>query len=238
MRTQKRQYASSGRRYRKTHDGEHAAQLMGRINSLITELHERKSAMMERAGGAQHPGGGQRSKGSTKGCDRLRPSISTISSDGSSSSTISSDGFSSEGCDRIRPCADAPEPTPSRSVAPFEGSGTVITTLMLCDIPYQVSLEKLIAAIDELGFEGTYDVVCMPCSRWTRPKARPCQGYAFVNFKRSESVEPFASAFRDYAFPVSGPPKPCSTKVAACQGYENTLTMHKKKQSTLLTFHD
>lgn len=133
----------------------------------------------------------------------------------------------------------------NRSESLDSGSGPEqeMTTLMVCPLPYEVSSDELLQAINTLGYAGTYDFVYMP-SRSTRKGAKSRKGnvgYAFVNFGKSERATQFAAAFEGYSFPdVEEAERPIAVKPAACQGYTANFAMYlankKKKQGDFMAF--
>lgn len=134
-------------------------------------------------------------------------------------------------------------PSPSLSVGLESADSSLqeVTTLMICALPFQVTSEELLEAIDSLGFEGTYDFLYMP-SRSTKKcgKLRPGNvGYAFVNFRKAEDAARFTVVFPGYGFPGVVTDKQILVRAAACQGYDANCCLHlfnKKHQSSVMTF--
>lgn len=135
----------------------------------------------------------------------------------------------------------SPSPSPSGGADSVDGMSQEVTTLMICALPFQVTSEELLEAIDSLGFEGLYDFLYMP-SRSTKKcgKLRPGNvGYAFVNFRKSEDAARFAMVFPGYTFPGVTSEKQILVRAAACQGYDANCCLHlfnKKHQSSVMTF--
>jgi hypothetical protein len=135
----------------------------------------------------------------------------------------------------------SPPDSLSVGVESVDGISQDITTLMICALPFRVTSEELLEAVDSLGFEGTYDFVYMP-SRSTKKcgKVRPGNvGYAFVNFRKPEDAEKFAMIFPGYTFPGVESDKQILVRAAACQGYDANCCLHlfnKKHQSSVMTF--
>jgi hypothetical protein len=124
---------------------------------------------------------------------------------------------------------------------PDEEVSGPITTLMMCDIPCRQTIRKVIDAINNHGFSGTYDMVYMPPQKgFRRPKHSQNMGYAFVNFKLPEYALAFGQAFQNFTFPHCASSKLSYCKPAHCQGYERNVEMHSKQRSSgcLLTFRD
>jgi hypothetical protein len=133
--------------------------------------------------------------------------------------------------------------TSNRSIESVDTSAEQeMTTLMVCPLPYEVSSEELLQAVNALGFSGYYDFVYMP-SRSTRKGAKSRKGnvgYAFVNFAKTERATEFAAAFEGYCFPDVDAERLISVKPAECQGYTANFSMYlankKKKQGDFMTF--
>merc|ERR1712194_657430 len=90
----------------------------------------------------------------------------------------------------------------NRSTQSSDSPAQEMTTLMVCPLPYEVSSDELLEAINGLGFSGLYDFVYMP-SRSTRKGAKSREGnvgYAFVNFTTQERATEFIKVFEGYSF--------------------------------------
>lgn len=112
------------------------------------------------------------------------------------------------------------------------------TTLMVSDLPGKLSMEKLVAAMDQNGFANTYDLVYMPPRKGCRYEKRVKSnlGFAFVNFKAPEYASSFANLFYSFVFP--GYEKTSSVRVAKHQGFQANLDIHSKvcMPGSLVTF--
>ena len=121
----------------------------------------------------------------------------------------------------------------------MNSTGAPITTMMLCDIPCRQTIEKLIAAINAIGFADTYDLVYLP-SHEARRKVKHMKniGYAFVNFKSPEDAAAFSYAFEDMSFPSCLSTKRSYTKPANYQGFKINFERHSKMKQAgcFLTF--
>jgi len=100
-----------------------------------------------------------------------------------------------------------------------------ITTLMLCNIPCRYNVDEILDAINNEGFQNTYDFVYVP----NRKELSQNMGYAFVNFKLPESASAFMKAFQDYKFLASETTKLSYAKPAQTQGYRRNLKLHRVK---------
>lgn len=112
-----------------------------------------------------------------------------------------------------------------------------LTTLMLYDIPCRQTIDSIVDAINQHGFAGTYDYVYMPPLRGRRRRNSNNMGYAFVNFKQSQSAAEFLGVFQNYTFAHCGSSlKLTCSKLADCQGYDANLKKHAKMQGDCLRF--
>jgi len=73
---------------------------------------------------------------------------------------------------------------------------TSVTSLMIRNIPYKMTLKGLMSIIDTNGFAGTYDFLHLPGRGYHFSNL----GYAFINFCSSVSVAPFVSKFHGIGF--------------------------------------
>eukprot|EP00928_Gymnodinium_smaydae_P009062 TRINITY_DN13347_c0_g4_i1.p1 TRINITY_DN13347_c0_g4~~TRINITY_DN13347_c0_g4_i1.p1 ORF type:complete len:229 (-),score=22.36 TRINITY_DN13347_c0_g4_i1:264-950(-) len=92
---------------------------------------------------------------------------------------------------------------------------TVITTLMIKNLPCKVTKQRLEAEICQLGFRGTYDFIHMPNRR-----NRSNLSYAFVNFVRAQDAARFTEAFEGHTFAGVNSQKRCHVCAADVQGLE------------------
>lgn len=108
-----------------------------------------------------------------------------------------------------------------------------ITTLMVCNLPPRLGVEKFLEEIDKQGFAKTYDLIYKPKS------TRPYRGVVFINFIMPELATAFAKVFGDFAFPEAKWGK-AYTQPAHRQGYAAQLMYNNRLGSgdagTLLTF--
>lgn len=115
-----------------------------------------------------------------------------------------------------------------------------ITTLMICSIPFQVSREELLQAMDSLGFAGTYDFLYMPSRSAAKKHGKTRRGnvgYAFVNFRYARFAARFTSVFAGFTFP--GSDKQVFVRPAVCQGLVANLgddKFKRKNQNDIMLF--
>lgn len=110
-----------------------------------------------------------------------------------------------------------------------------ITTMMICNIPVRISIGEVVDAVDSCGFQCDYDLVYMPMrqdSRGQRHKRILSLGYAFVNFKDTQTAADFSRAFQGISFPNSSSTKKSFVRPAHVQGYDAYLEMHTKHMSS------
>jgi hypothetical protein len=140
--------------------------------------------------------------------------------------------------------------TSNRSTVSSRGhTKELVTTMMICSLPYDVTSDQLITAINVAGFGGLYDFVYLPArsiKKWknkgsaANANARNGNvGYAFVNFRDPEDASRFQAIFTGSSIPGVTSDKEVLVTQAVCQGYASNLAMHygkKKNQGSLLTF--
>jgi len=106
----------------------------------------------------------------------------------------------------------------SATYADYQGP---VTTMMIRNIPCRCTIEKVLSDIDALGYAGTYDFFYLPQTR----KRSSNLGYAFINFRTSETARHFESSMVGHRFCFSkNQPKSskiCAVSPAAIQGLEN-----------------
>lgn len=87
------------------------------------------------------------------------------------------------------------------------------TTLMIRHIPNKYTKELMLETIDE-DFEGKYDFFYLPIDF----KNNCNVGYAFINFKKLEDIEPFYNRFNNKRWGRFNSEKICEIKYARIQG--------------------
>ena len=111
-----------------------------------------------------------------------------------------------------------------------------VTSMMICNIPCRMGIDRLIHEIDRYGFVSKYDLVFMPAPAATRRKrlcgmSRPTAqnlGFAFVNFKDARDAKAFGARFLDVCFAGSHSTKLAFTKPAGLQGFRALLERNVK----------
>jgi len=96
-------------------------------------------------------------------------------------------------------------------------SPELITTLMICNLPYRVTKEDLMDAVDRLCFEGCYDFCHVPTAQKKGSKVTNL-GYAFINFVSSAHASAFVSSFGNFRFLGNSSTKQCTLRPARLQG--------------------
>lgn len=92
-----------------------------------------------------------------------------------------------------------------------------ITTLMVRNLPHNVTQKRLIEELANSGFAGLYDFCYMPSMFGTGVT----KGYAFVNLTTPEAVRDFISAWHgSRRFGTIAPEPALNVSAAACQGRE------------------
>jgi len=90
------------------------------------------------------------------------------------------------------------------------------TTLIVKNVPYGVTRDELIDAMNGEGFEGAYDYVYLPVDFMTHQS----KGYAFVNFASNELANSFIGAFSGFTkWPIRCR-KLCTITWCAIQGFQ------------------
>eukprot|EP00435_Cladocopium_sp_Y103_P032106 s1587_g8.t1 len=94
-----------------------------------------------------------------------------------------------------------------------------------------LDLLKVLAAVDQMGFEGSYDFFYLPMNR----RHRQGIGYAFINFQEKGTAALFKDAMCGYQFPGRNSKKVVHVAVAQLQGrqevdayFSRTQVMHTR----------
>eukprot|EP00928_Gymnodinium_smaydae_P095040 TRINITY_DN8101_c0_g1_i1.p1 TRINITY_DN8101_c0_g1~~TRINITY_DN8101_c0_g1_i1.p1 ORF type:complete len:234 (+),score=20.07 TRINITY_DN8101_c0_g1_i1:56-757(+) len=97
-----------------------------------------------------------------------------------------------------------------------------MTTLMLTDLPYTLTLADLRDELDFLSFDRSYDFIFYPKERKSQHR-----GYCFVNFVSTAEARRFAEVFVDHKFELVYSPKLSNTRVSRTQGVQENLARIK-----------
>merc|ERR1719499_339601 len=121
-----------------------------------------------------------------------------------------------EGCQSCCETLTEPgTPTPSRRTLEEE-----FTTLMIRNLPHDLTQLDLIAELDDNGFEETYDFLYMP-SNFCSGRGK---GYAFINFTQQEAAQRFVSEWhKGVRFGAARDRGGLSISAAAVQGREANI---------------
>ena len=101
------------------------------------------------------------------------------------------------------------------------------TTLMIRNIPNKYTKELMLKTIDRF-FKNTYDFFYLPIDF----KNNCNVGYAFINFKKIETIEPFYQRFNSKKWEMFNSDKVCQIKYARIQG-KKECKLHFKDSSLM-----
>jgi len=111
-----------------------------------------------------------------------------------------------------------------------------VHTVMIKNIPCRCSTEEVLAAVDNMGFAGSYDFFYLPMNR----RHRQGIGYAFINFQAEGTAKLFKEAMCGYQFPGRNSKKVVHVAVAQLQGrqevdayFSGTQVMHTRYRPVL-----
>eukprot|EP00928_Gymnodinium_smaydae_P014522 TRINITY_DN15339_c0_g1_i1.p1 TRINITY_DN15339_c0_g1~~TRINITY_DN15339_c0_g1_i1.p1 ORF type:complete len:248 (+),score=23.53 TRINITY_DN15339_c0_g1_i1:62-745(+) len=93
-----------------------------------------------------------------------------------------------------------------------------MTTLVLTDLPYTLTLADLRDEMSFLGFAHSYDYIFYPSQ-----KKDHFRGYCFVNFVNSEEARRFAKVFVNHKFEFVPSAKLSNVQLARTQGLQENL---------------
>lgn len=110
--------------------------------------------------------------------------------------------------------------------------GTLVTTLMIRNIPNRYTQADLLDELTLLGFGGTIDFLYMPLDRGSKANV----GYAFVNFLAVKAAFECREALHGYKFTRHGKDKVAIVSAAHLQGFAANLDhYHTRAISTTRT---
>eukprot|EP00928_Gymnodinium_smaydae_P026073 TRINITY_DN20576_c0_g1_i2.p1 TRINITY_DN20576_c0_g1~~TRINITY_DN20576_c0_g1_i2.p1 ORF type:complete len:281 (-),score=43.17 TRINITY_DN20576_c0_g1_i2:185-1027(-) len=96
------------------------------------------------------------------------------------------------------------------------------TTVMVRDLPCKVGYERMMAELKSFGFDGLYDFIFFPTSRFGRSSYK---GFCFINFMTRDAVDLFVSKFADYRFAGISSKKAVRLDRAEIQGREANMAI-------------
>jgi hypothetical protein len=100
----------------------------------------------------------------------------------------------------------------------------IMTTLMIRNVPNRYTQNDLLAELDELGLDGTFDFLYMPVDKASKASV----GYAFVNFVAPSWASRCAAVLQGYIFTRYGKNRQAMVSVAHLQGLEANLAHYEK----------
>eukprot|EP00929_Paragymnodinium_shiwhaense_P029537 TRINITY_DN1689_c0_g1_i2.p1 TRINITY_DN1689_c0_g1~~TRINITY_DN1689_c0_g1_i2.p1 ORF type:complete len:223 (-),score=40.34 TRINITY_DN1689_c0_g1_i2:486-1154(-) len=103
------------------------------------------------------------------------------------------------------------------------------TSLMIRNIPSRASAQEVTVLVDRLGFQGMYDFFYLP-DRVVRRGAPVNYGYAFINFKDSQSSADFAAFIGSNRVSLRCSPKTLTVCHADVQGLDALLAQPLNKR--------
>lgn len=104
------------------------------------------------------------------------------------------------------------------------------TTVILRNIPNNCSRAKLLDAVFECGFAGTFDFFYLPCDYDTGAN----KGYAFLNFKLPMTAKSFEMAFQGKRLRGFKSQKILLVEIASVQGFQANYD-HFQNNNRMLT---
>lgn len=152
---------------------------------------------------------------------RMMSNSSNASTDVSTTESVADMTFSTDSDDSAEPIEGVPKKqTKSKTVKqtmPLDPDS--VTTIAVRNLPFSVTREELLRAVDASGFESLYDFVYLP----HKFKEHRNLGFAFINFVDVEVAQRFAAEWhKSRRFMVKGMPKgvkPINVTMATVQGH-------------------
>jgi len=109
------------------------------------------------------------------------------------------------------------------------GLGPNVTTLMIRNVPSDVTREQLLTELNRSGFKGLFDFCYVPTISFETGHGK---GFAFVNFITEAAAASFAGAWRgSRRFGVVKPDPALNISAAALQGKRANLAKWSKKRA-------
>eukprot|EP00928_Gymnodinium_smaydae_P040028 TRINITY_DN2721_c0_g4_i1.p1 TRINITY_DN2721_c0_g4~~TRINITY_DN2721_c0_g4_i1.p1 ORF type:complete len:248 (-),score=35.49 TRINITY_DN2721_c0_g4_i1:254-937(-) len=116
------------------------------------------------------------------------------------------------------------------SVAAYIQEG--MTTLMLVDLPYSLTLADLRDEMELLGFHHSYDFIFYP-----KERKQNFRGYCFVNFVTTAEAHRFARVFVDHKFELFPSAKLSNVQISRSQGLQENLSKIKPGATRFNNFY-
>jgi hypothetical protein len=149
------------------------------------------------------------------------PSVSDMLISTDSDDSIEAIGLISKKQHNFRIVKQTPAPDPDSA-----------TTVVVRNLPFNVTREELLQAVDASGFEGLYDFVYLP----HKFKEHRNLGFAFINFANAEMARQFSAMWhRSRRFMVKGMckgVKPLNVTMATVQGH--AANTHKARGAKMV----
>jgi len=98
------------------------------------------------------------------------------------------------------------------------------TTLMIRNVPNRYTQHDLLAELDDLGLDGTFDFLYMPVDKASKASV----GYAFVNFVAPSWASRCVTVLQEYKFTRYGKNREAIVSVAHLQGLDANLAHYEK----------
>jgi hypothetical protein len=152
---------------------------------------------------------------------RMMSNSSAASTDVSPTASVADMTFSTDSDDSSEPFGvvrkkQTKSKTINQTMPPNADSAT---TIAVRNLPFNVTREELLQALDASGFEGLYDFAYLP----HKFKEHRNLGFAFINFMNVEVAHQFAAEWhKSRRFMVKGMPKgvkPLNVAMATVQGH-------------------
>jgi len=106
----------------------------------------------------------------------------------------------------------------ARDIAAVGGGLSGYTTVMIQQIPFRYTQDKLLAEINKSGFEGMFDFLFLP----EDAKSHSNRGFGFVNFLSPIFAEKFYQRYQGQRLMEYEVDNPLSVKPADVQGFEQS----------------
>jgi len=110
-----------------------------------------------------------------------------------------------------------------------------ITTMMIRNVPQNLTQDELVEALNKGPFYGLFDLVYMPCNFETLKS----KGYAFVNFLTPDAAAAFQASWHGTTgtLPAHSGLRTLAVVEAAVQGFEKYRALLQKSKMTRIKNH-